>query len=152
MHSCPDTDIDAIYISQNPQITHSWAGNLTFVPCNQTSFSSLTNSLFCFVNFNFVRFKFNVLYYKFIPHNGVYHHQKPDKIRVVFDCSAQFQGISLNNKLFQGTDITNNLVRVLIPAPLIWVKKKKKLEKKERPAGQAKQNWTGLTLSLHRKK
>ena len=24
----------------------------------------------------------------YLPHHGVYHHRKPDKIRVVFDCSA----------------------------------------------------------------
>ena len=50
----------------------------------------------------------------FIPHHGVYHHKKPEKICVVFDCSAQFQGTSLNNELFQGPDLTNNLVGVLI--------------------------------------
>ena len=50
----------------------------------------------------------------FIPHHGVYHHKKPDKIRVVFNCSAQFHGTSLNNELFQGPDLTNSLVGVLI--------------------------------------
>lgn len=35
----------------------------------------------------------------YIPHHGVYHPQKPDKIRVVFDCSAQFEGVSLNSYL-----------------------------------------------------
>ena len=50
----------------------------------------------------------------FIPHHGVYHHKKPDKIRVVFDCSAHSQGTSLNDELFQGPDLTNNLVGVLI--------------------------------------
>ena len=60
----------------------------------------------------------------YVPHHGVYHHQKPGKIRVVLDCSAQFQGIFVNNKLFQGPDITNNLVRVLIPIPLNLGKKK----------------------------
>ena len=74
--------------------------------------------------------------------------RKPDKIRVVFDCSAQFQGISLNNKLFQGTYITNNLVRVLIPAPLIWVKKEEVRE--ERKAGRTsktKLDWTNTFTS-----
>ena len=33
----------------------------------------------------------------FIPHHGVYHPLKPEKIRVVFDCSARFRGFSLNN-------------------------------------------------------
>ena len=50
----------------------------------------------------------------FIPHHGIYHHKKPDKIRVVFDCSAHSQGTSLNDELFQGPDLTNNLVGVLI--------------------------------------
>ncbi|KAK0147231.1 hypothetical protein N1851_013346 [Merluccius polli] len=31
----------------------------------------------------------------YIPHHGVYHPQKPGKIRVVFDCSAKYQGTSL---------------------------------------------------------
>ena len=73
----------------------------------------------------------------FISHHGVYHHQEPDKIRVVFDCSTQFQGISLNNKLFKGPDITNILVHVLT-RPLILGKKTNKLEKKKRPLGQVK--------------
>ena len=50
----------------------------------------------------------------FIPHRAVYHHKKPDKIRVVFNCSAQFHGTSLNNELFQGPDLTISLVGVLI--------------------------------------
>lgn len=35
----------------------------------------------------------------YIPHHGVYHPQKPGKIRVVFDCSAKFQATSLNDRL-----------------------------------------------------
>jgi hypothetical protein len=50
----------------------------------------------------------------YIPHHGVYHPKKPDKIRVVFDCAAKFQGTSLNNVLLQGPDLTNNLVGVLL--------------------------------------
>ena len=50
----------------------------------------------------------------FIPHHSVYHHKKPDKIRVVFNCSTQFHGASLNNELFQRPDLTNSLVGVLI--------------------------------------
>lgn len=49
----------------------------------------------------------------YIPHHGVYHPQKPDKIRIVFDCSAQFQGESLNAHLLQGPDLTNKLIGVL---------------------------------------
>ena len=49
----------------------------------------------------------------YIPHHGVYHPKKPDKIRVVFDCSAKYAGTSLNDQLLQGPDLTNSLVGVL---------------------------------------
>ena len=49
----------------------------------------------------------------YIPNHGVYHPKKPDKLRVVFDCSAEFQGYSLNRNLLQGPDLTNSLVGVL---------------------------------------
>ena len=49
----------------------------------------------------------------FIPHHGVYHPKKPGKIRVVFDCSEEFEGQSLNQSLLQGPDLTNNLFGVL---------------------------------------
>ena len=49
----------------------------------------------------------------YIPHNGVYHPRKPNKIRVVFDCSARFGGTSLNDQLLQGPDLTSCLVSVL---------------------------------------
>ena len=49
----------------------------------------------------------------YIPHHGVYHPQKLDKVRIVFDCSAQFQGESLNSHLLQGPDLTNKLIGVL---------------------------------------
>ena len=49
----------------------------------------------------------------YIPHHGVYHPKKPEKIRVVFDCSAKFCGTSLNDQLLQGPDLTNSLVGVL---------------------------------------
>ena len=49
----------------------------------------------------------------YIPHHGVYHPRKPEKIRVVFDCSATYQGESINNHLLQGPDLTNQLVGVL---------------------------------------
>ena len=50
----------------------------------------------------------------YIPHHGVYHQKKLDEIRGVFDCSAQYRGTSLNSELFQGPDLTNSLVGVLI--------------------------------------
>lgn len=50
----------------------------------------------------------------YIPHHEVYHPRKPEKIRVVFDCSATYQGESINNHLLKGPDlITNQLVGVL---------------------------------------
>lgn len=49
----------------------------------------------------------------YIPHHGVYHPQKPNKIRVVFDCSAQYKYTSLNDHLLTGPDLTNTLVGVL---------------------------------------
>ena len=49
----------------------------------------------------------------YIPHHGVYHPRKPEKIRVVFDCSATYEGESTNNHLLQGPDLTNQLVGVL---------------------------------------
>ena len=49
----------------------------------------------------------------YIPHHGVYHPKKPDKIRIVFDCSAEFKGESLNDHLLKGPDLTNTLIGVL---------------------------------------
>ena len=49
----------------------------------------------------------------YIRHHGVYHPKKPEKIRVVFDCSATYMGQSLNKHLLQGPDLTNSLVGVL---------------------------------------
>ncbi|KAL3975616.1 lysophosphatidylglycerol acyltransferase 1 [Sarotherodon galilaeus] len=49
----------------------------------------------------------------YIPHHGVYHPQKPGKIRVVFDASAKFQGTSLNDHLLTGPELTNTLLGVL---------------------------------------
>ena len=50
----------------------------------------------------------------YLPHHPVVHPQKPDKVRVVFDCAAKFCNTSLNEQLFQGPDLTNNLVGVLL--------------------------------------
>ena len=49
----------------------------------------------------------------YIPHHGVYHPKKPNKIRVVFDCGATYQGVSMNSELLQGPDLTNQIVGVL---------------------------------------
>nr|XP_039258111.1 uncharacterized protein LOC120334671 [Styela clava] len=52
-------------------------------------------------------------YVWYIPHHGVFHPCKPNKIRVVFNCSSEFEGQSLNGHLLQGPDLTNSLISVL---------------------------------------
>ena len=49
----------------------------------------------------------------YLPYFGVYHPKKPDQIRVVFDSSAEYQGVSLNRELLTGPDFMNSLVGVL---------------------------------------
>ena len=50
----------------------------------------------------------------YIPHFGVRHSDKPDKVRVVFDCAARINGIALNDILLQGPDMINSLLGVLL--------------------------------------
>ncbi len=50
----------------------------------------------------------------YLPTFGVYHPQKPGQIRVVFDSSAPYQGISLNDVLLSGPDLNNTLLGVLL--------------------------------------
>ncbi|XP_053739916.1 uncharacterized protein LOC128769885 isoform X2 [Synchiropus splendidus] len=50
----------------------------------------------------------------YIPHHGVYHTKKPSKLRVVFDCSARYQGTSLNEHLLRGPDLMNSLIGILL--------------------------------------
>jgi len=49
----------------------------------------------------------------YVPHTGVCHPRKPGQIRVVFDCSAQYNGISLNDYLLEGPDFMNDLLGIL---------------------------------------
>ena len=49
----------------------------------------------------------------YLPHHPVMHPLKPEKVRVVFDCAAQFAQTSLNKQLLQGPDLTNRIVGVL---------------------------------------
>ena len=50
----------------------------------------------------------------YLPHHPVINVNKPGKVRVVFDCAATYNGISLNSQLLQGPILMNNLVGVLI--------------------------------------
>ena len=50
----------------------------------------------------------------FLPHHGVYKRSNPEKCRVVFDCAAQYKGVSLNDVILQGPNFLNNLSGVLI--------------------------------------
>ena len=50
----------------------------------------------------------------YIPHHGVYNAKKPGKIRVVFDCSAEWKGQTLNQHLLSGPDLINNMSGILL--------------------------------------
>ncbi|XP_070406798.1 uncharacterized protein [Nothobranchius furzeri] len=50
----------------------------------------------------------------YIPHHGVYHPKKPDRLRIVFDCSAKHNGTCLNDHLLNGPDMINSLTGVLM--------------------------------------
>ncbi|GAA6084830.1 uncharacterized protein LOC113098256, partial [Tachysurus ichikawai] len=54
----------------------------------------------------------------YLPIFGVYHPLKPGKIRVVFNSSAQYEGILLNNVLLRGPDLNNKLLGVLMRFPV----------------------------------
>lgn len=49
----------------------------------------------------------------YIPHQEVYHPKK-GTLQVVFDCGAEFKGVSLNSQLLQGPNLTSTLVGVLL--------------------------------------
>ena len=50
----------------------------------------------------------------YLPLFGVYHPQKKDKIRGVFDSSAKCNGLSLNDVMMSGPDLMNKLIGVLL--------------------------------------
>ena len=49
----------------------------------------------------------------YLPHFGVQHPMKKN-LRIVFDCSAKFNNLCLNDLLLQGPDLTNMLLGVLL--------------------------------------
>ena len=50
----------------------------------------------------------------YIPHHAVINPHKPNKIRIVFDCAAEYKGVSLNKSFMQGPDLANSLMSVLL--------------------------------------
>ena len=50
----------------------------------------------------------------YLPLFGVYHPQKPEQIRGVFDSSARYDNISLNDVLMSGPNLANGLLGVLL--------------------------------------
>ena len=50
----------------------------------------------------------------YLPHHPVVHPRKPEKVRIVFDCAAKYQGVSLNNAVSQGPDLANKLIGALL--------------------------------------
>ena len=56
----------------------------------------------------------NTTHQWFLPHHAVFKRSNPEKCRVVFDCAAQFKGVSLNDVILQGPNFLNNLSGVLI--------------------------------------
>ena len=51
---------------------------------------------------------------RYLPTFGVYHPRKPGNIRVMFDSSTKHLGVSLNDVLLTGPDMTNSLLGVLM--------------------------------------
>ena len=50
----------------------------------------------------------------FLPHHGVIHPNKPEKLRIVFDCAAKYAGTSFNENVMQGPDLMNKFIGVLM--------------------------------------
>ena len=50
----------------------------------------------------------------YFPHHSVCHPSKPGKICVVYVCSVESEGKSINKELLPGPDLTNQIVSILI--------------------------------------
>ena len=51
---------------------------------------------------------------RFIPHHSVVNPHKPEKLRIVFDCAVRCGGTSLNDCIFSGPDLSNDIIGVLM--------------------------------------
>ena len=49
----------------------------------------------------------------YLLHHPVFHPHRPDKVKIMFDCAAQYNNCSLNKQLIKGLDFLNSLVGVL---------------------------------------
>ena len=49
----------------------------------------------------------------YLTHHDVYHQHKPSKLRVVFNCSPELNGRSINKELPLVPDLANKLVSIL---------------------------------------
>ena len=47
-------------------------------------------------------------------HHGVKYFSKSGKVRIIFKCSTNFKGASLNRNLLSGPDLTNQLIGILM--------------------------------------
>ena len=50
----------------------------------------------------------------YIPHIAVFLLSRPEKLRVMFYYSPECHGISVNKSLISGTDLTNQIISVLV--------------------------------------
>jgi len=50
----------------------------------------------------------------YLPHHPVFNPNKPEKVRIVFDCAAICDSVSLNTQVMQGPDMTNKLMGILL--------------------------------------
>ena len=50
----------------------------------------------------------------YLPHHLVTNVHQPEKVRVVFDCAAKYNGLSSNDTLMKGPTFMNNLIGILI--------------------------------------
>ena len=50
----------------------------------------------------------------YLPHQAAKHQSKPGMVRIVFNCSTNYGGASLNRNLLSGPDLTNQLIGILM--------------------------------------